>query len=332
MPYRPKTTIAEVLAAYRALNPDAKRSGGEWKGFCPVCGGEDRFWISETKLGCRGCCPGKNNPDAFVAILKALGMGASHERDLPAGVVKRANATHERWRYEREMQERKTNEVRRAWDRSTPSDGTPGAVYLCYVRLCWPPAVALPTAVRWLERAHLPFTSGLPRDAAGAVAYVFVDDKGTVVSLDLEALTAKGQQPTHRWRRTCGLKGRGLFYVEAPGAELQITEGAVSALAARWLRNAAAAATGGTGVNALAAVHWPRVRIHVDGDRAGRKYALTALDVLPSEVTVDIERYAPGTDAADQLKGIVLSSDMEKDQKTVHNTIQAGWNHYLSQS
>ena len=347
----PRNTIdlADALVAYRTLMPEAKRSGGEWKGPCPVCGGEDRFWITETKLGCRGCCPGKNNPAAFVAILKALGLGAPRERDLDPGMVRRANETHERWRRKREVQGRKLNEAHQAWGRATLVDGTPGAVYLRWVRLCWPPAVALPPAVRWLERVHLPFTSGLERSVAGAVVFAFTDDNGTVVSVDLEALTAEGRRPAKRWRRTCGLKGQGLFHVNAPGEELQIAEGAVSALAARWLLNAPAVATGGTGTQALVAVQLPRARIHVDGDRAGRKCALAAIDVLPGGIDVGIERYPAGTDAADRLKdelwageashdnyekqriGIVPTSGVKAKQEAVHSAIQAAWSHHLSQ-
>ena len=61
------------VSAYLALFPDARMMSGEWKGPCPVCGGEDRFWIvpSSGVFGCRGCEPGKT-PEGRIAAQRIL--------------------------------------------------------------------------------------------------------------------------------------------------------------------------------------------------------------------------------------------------------------------
>ena len=221
----------------------------------------------------------------------------------------------------------------------------PAAVYLCQARVCWPPSRALPASVRWLRRAHFPIEKEVPRDASGAVVFAFTDETGQLAGMDLEALTAGGQRPARRWRRSCGLKGRGLFRLEAPGAELQIAEGAVNALAARWLQSGPAVATGGTSVDALAAVSHARARIHVDGDPGGRKWALSVLDALPASAVVEIAHYAAGTDAADRWRGDMQTSTAyretygphggtraaEAEQETRQRAARAAWSHHLSQ-
>ena len=53
-----------------------KKHGTELKGPCPVDGGTDRFSVGKDgTIYCRHCQPGKNNPDAFRAILEAAGFG-----------------------------------------------------------------------------------------------------------------------------------------------------------------------------------------------------------------------------------------------------------------
>ena len=201
------TEIGELLKAYLAITPSARRSGGEWKGPCPVCGGDDRFWINESRLGCRGCRPGKNNPAAFLAIVKALGGRAQEAPDLDPAMLRRNKEKMDQWR--RRKRGCTMEMAHQAWLRATPGDGTPAAVYLCRARVCWPAALALPPSVRWLKRTQFPITKGVPRDAAGAVVFAFTDETGQLAGMDLEALTASGQRPPARWRRSCGQKGRG---------------------------------------------------------------------------------------------------------------------------
>lgn len=52
-----------------------KRSGREWKGPCPVCGGEDRFYVlPDGYFYCRQCLPDSGNFARFMEILKVLGF------------------------------------------------------------------------------------------------------------------------------------------------------------------------------------------------------------------------------------------------------------------
>ena len=240
----------------------------------------------------------------------------------------------ERLQRERERHASMVQEAQEAWSEARAADGGPGAMYLRMERMCWPPTIVLPPAVRWLPRSHLlqiwsaktarerpprtserreytprhPPTYGLAAEAAGVVVYAFTDDEGGVASVDLEALTTHGRRPARRWRRTLGPKGAGLFRVHAAGEELQIVEGAVSALAARWLLDAPAVAAGGTLVSALTCVQAPRARVHVDGDRGGRRWARAAIEALRAPVLVDIEGYARGVDVADCLKHTIQTS------------------------
>lgn len=71
-----RPTHAEIVGAYEATTGKLKLAGSEHHGPCPVCGGEDRFWINrDGGLGCRGCEPSESNPGAFKAIMSALGFG-----------------------------------------------------------------------------------------------------------------------------------------------------------------------------------------------------------------------------------------------------------------
>ena len=66
-----RPVLQDVLDAWPNLN----RRGREWVGPCPSCGGTDRFWVKQDgRIGCRGCNPGKDNPDAYRAIMEALGF------------------------------------------------------------------------------------------------------------------------------------------------------------------------------------------------------------------------------------------------------------------
>ena len=51
-----RESVDQILAAYRARGLQPRRSGPEWHGPCPSCGGRDRFWIgSDGRVGCRQC-------------------------------------------------------------------------------------------------------------------------------------------------------------------------------------------------------------------------------------------------------------------------------------
>ena len=55
----------DILGVARNLGARLRRSGGEWVGPCPVCGGTDRFAINPSKglWNCRGCGRGGDTID-----------------------------------------------------------------------------------------------------------------------------------------------------------------------------------------------------------------------------------------------------------------------------
>ena len=60
--------IVDIAQAAGSLG--LKKSGGEYKGPCPNCGGNDRFWLAKGRVhpilaSCRGC-------DDFAGIAKAI--------------------------------------------------------------------------------------------------------------------------------------------------------------------------------------------------------------------------------------------------------------------
>ena len=305
---------SEIIAAYRQRHPDAALKYGAWTGPCPACGGEDRFWIPESEArpwGCRRCEPGRNKPEAVRNILEALGLWGRKTKPEPVNhSPESALARMETERKRRQEEQKRIRYARGRWDRAVPAGDTPAARYLKQVRRVWPPETAIPRAVRWLDGALLSNTA--PPSAAGAILWAFTLVDGTVQAVGMEALTRNGEHTRPRWRRTFGLLKNAMFRVGGPATVLHVCEGPVDALAARWLGDASAMATGGKGglaklrpdhVAACKTVH-----IHVDADSAGRRAAqqtykrLTRAEV---DVTGTFYRTSGPTDAADWLHQVI---------------------------
>lgn len=57
---------------------DPRREGKEWKGPCPLCGGDDRFHVGEKPngealVGCRVCMDGQPDGQArFIAAVRQV--------------------------------------------------------------------------------------------------------------------------------------------------------------------------------------------------------------------------------------------------------------------
>ena len=72
-----KPDFADWRDKAAALN--LKKRGNALIGPCPSCGGNDRFSVTKSAAGgalffCRHCQPGRDNPQAAKAILKAAGF------------------------------------------------------------------------------------------------------------------------------------------------------------------------------------------------------------------------------------------------------------------
>ena len=85
----------DVLGALHNRNWPGKKHGSEWKGPCPLCKGDDRFWVGTKGAHCRQC--GLGRKAFWKALLKELGLGrkAKHAPAVAPVVVPdkpRANA------------------------------------------------------------------------------------------------------------------------------------------------------------------------------------------------------------------------------------------------
>ena len=148
----------------------------------------------------------------------------------------------------------------------------------------------------------------MPAHAAGAIVYAFRQPGGaTIRAVGLDALDADGRRPDQasgvkgdRWRRTFGVNRGAAFEAAAGGGETVLCEGAVTALAARWLHpGCRVLATGGTsGLEAAARQVKGRLVLEVDGDAAGRTVVARIQAARPLG-EVDVEFALAGHDAAD---------------------------------
>ena len=294
-----------LVGAYRSVCPDAKRVGSEWTGPCPVCGGDDRFWINMRtgSLGCRGCSPGRKNPKAYQRVLRALGLGGKpaiqHQRILTA-----------REKADKHDRRRRIHAAQQLWHHAGTAAGTPVETYLVMHRTVWPGDRPLPDSIRWLPRSSMGRTGrGMPQGAVGVMICAYTTVEAHLNAVSMEALRQNGMRPGNRWRRTFGVRrGAGaLFRIGQPtDMSVHVAEGEVSAIAVAGRRIIrCVVATGGSwALRDLPQWALPmgtaRVMLHVDGDRAGEDAALAvARPLMAAGIAVGFARYPPGRDAAD---------------------------------
>ena len=89
-----RESVEQVLAAYHALGLEAKRTGLEYHGPCPSCGGKDRWHVGPDASGgslmaCRQC-------GDFRAIAGALGLGRPTDGEPDTAVMDQARAERAR--------------------------------------------------------------------------------------------------------------------------------------------------------------------------------------------------------------------------------------------
>ena len=288
---------------------DLTRRGREWVGPCPLCGGDDRFHVRDSggraAVGCRGCIDGQPDGERAVRFGELLRAAfpdrASATARSPAKVPRTPPAPvngHEAAR---------GAIAGRLWAAAVPGDDTPARVYLAG-RSVWPPdgiGPGLPAPVRWLPRG------AVGRDvaadwydcrphAAGVLVFAYRLPGGDLAAVELEALLTDGTRPDPRWRRTYGPRTGAAFEAAAGGGATVLCEGAVTALAARWLHpGCRVLATGGTsGLEAAARQVRGRLVLEVDDDAAGRAVVARIQAARPLG-EVDVEFALAGHDAAD---------------------------------
>ena len=304
-----------------------KRTGREWCGPCPVCGGHDRFHVRPLRdgtalVGCRGCIDGRT-PDerrhAFAQVLctafpeRSNGRGArgssGNGKDWEQGsgwvaLPPRRSAVGK-------AQAIPSARAGAVWTQGRHPDSTPGATYLVQRRV-WPPpelGVRLPRDCRWVpaERWQAIKVGQIPRLpplAAGVLVFAYRGMQGLIQAVSCEAVRTDGRLCSPRWRRSFGEKADAWFVV-GPGQRCYV-EGECDALAARWLKLglAGAACGGGAGIKSLrlprqGAGSW----LLPDGDDAGYDAAVRAHGRNP-RLTV-AWRESDGGDPAADLRELI---------------------------
>ena len=214
--------------------------------------------------------------------------------------------------------------VRRVWRAAERPEGTPGHAWAAS-RHAFPPvsvAPEFPGDVRWLpgERAPEPCEEakwcGLPRGAAGALAFAYRRDGGEGQAVSLVAVTAEGKRVPWFASRTAKIRALGpraeaLCVLRRAGAAdpVYVLEGEVTALAALhapWVGHGWVVAVGGTsGLRRLAADRLPGkgpIVLYADGEAAGRLAAREArAAALRMGRAARVVESAQGMDAADEL-------------------------------
>ena len=319
-----------------------KKIGDELKGACPVCGGTDRFHVKlisygDALIGCRGCMDGQPRGTGFAEVLAVVFPDRAHRREKvytkPSCSFPRF-AGHDLPRVRTPKTATGATVAQRIWAAATLADDSPTRVYLAK-RRCFPPSGTggrLPNTVRCLSKQAAPRRckgwSGLPDGAHCAAVFAYHTTAGDVQAVMLEALSARGERlpGIKRWRRTVGEKKGCVFcagehFSEAAG--IVVTEGEVSAMAARWIYpKCIVLATGGTaGLQAWRPSSTQTslpVIIEADGDLEGSNAARTlqaALDAQGVTVRVVWRDLELGYDTADDLAKWLLERAASAEHK-----------------
>ena len=175
----------------------------------------------------------------------------------------------------------------------------------------------------------------MTKQTAGALVFAYRLPGGDLAAVELEALLTDGTRPDPRWRKTFGQKKGAAFEAAAGGGETVLCEGAVTALAARWLHpGCRVLACGGTSGLEAAAQHVKgRLVLEVDGDKAGRTAALELAQRLrQAGRDVTLEFNPQGMDPVDVWESIVgeRAAIMEFDRgMTRTEADRAAWDEHL---
>ena len=288
---------------------DLTRRGLEFVGPCPLCGGDDRFHVRDSggraAVGCRGCIDGQPDGERAKRFGELLRAVFPARAVTPVRFPPRVPRTPAAPGNGHEAARRAI--ARRLWAAAVPADDTPARAYLAG-RSVWPPdgiGPSLPASVRWLPRGAVGRDVAadwydVPEHAAGVLVFAYRLPGGDLAAVELEALLTDGTRPDPRWRRTYGPRTGAAFEAAPGGGATVLCEGAVTALAARWLHpGCRVLATGGTsGLEAAARQVRGRLVLEVDGDVAGRAVVARIQAARPLG-EVDVEFALAGHDAAD---------------------------------
>ena len=305
---------------------EGRRSGSEWKGPCPKCGGTDRFHVAPGRKQpvlayCRHGCPySELKREVFGDRLRDRSRsvpGPCTPRRAPVPAVPGAAEPSVREEEDAGGATMRGPCRARTWWRDSqpvPVDPNHPARRWAAHRNLWPPRERFPDMLRWVGRTDGPgsLVAGLwrlPEWAAGpckaprAVQLIHVDAHGRPREDKLAGPTSA----------TTGPQGGRVFVVGellAVAGIVHVAEGIADALAIAAHCEGAAIAAGSTANTPKLAPDLGRLRkpvaIWPDGDPAGRKAASELMRRLRESDVVVREMPTPdGEDPASWIPGVV---------------------------
>ena len=336
------------MKAFRNPLPDAadwaerldlvKLSARHWAGPCPLCGGHDRFHVTQgvqrTLVGCRGCMDTEvpeTRRKRFGRLLREVfpDMATRNRSRQYQGVHGRKSCTYTTHPgTKKDPPQTDPDLIRTLWSLSLPLAGTPGETYLVKRRL-WPPGnqapFPLPDCIAWLPQEQAippePGWPGIPKELPGAIIIRY-DLGADIGSVHLIGIKQNGTplQPPNRpaWRRNTG-SPRGTHcllpaFARTPEKRtgLVISEGITTALACAWLHPGSDSMSIGSLNNAgsidLSPVTpYQRILINTDGDEhyQGHRLGTALYKRLHLLSHNPVIYYRTHGDAADELASTI---------------------------
>lgn len=286
---------ADILEEALARGVKLRKSGSDYRGPCPVCGGTDRFVVTPKKQAfiCRGAIGGgvikmvqHIEGLSFIAACEAIngrpspafGSRKQTQEEREAIKRRRAHANAERERRAQESQDNERQNQRRAgsiWYAAGKIDGTPAEAYL-NGRGIPTPASGWPECLRFHPSVSYPRASEMP-----ALICRVDNAQGVPVAIWRIFLTADGRKASVSHAKLgLGPASGGAVRIGGDSAEIGIAEGVESALGAWSLIGRVMPVWAALSTSGMAGFMPPselkRITIFPDGDkpikRNGREF------------------------------------------------------------
>ena len=303
-------------------------------GPCPLCGGDDRFHVTQrgprALVGCRGCIDNekphtraKRYGDLIETVFPELSRRRAPQTTTRNHLSRNTDA-HKKRHAKSPIKTTKNdnNQARNIlplllWDLSTDLFPGPGAQYLINRKLHpnHEPVTAFKD-IRWIKKKNCPRNHpgwpGLPEDATGAIIVSYRQYENIRAVL-LEAITSKASHTTTRWRRVFGKpNGAYLKITKDRSAQIVITEGYTSALATHWLYPdhdvvsiGSTSNTGHIARNFKSNFEIKHIIIDTDGDEGGHTAAWSLYHQLREQKINPALLLRMNGDAADELYTLI---------------------------
>lgn len=313
----------DILEEARALGAKLRKTGTEWVGPCPACGGKDRFGVNPSKkvFICRGAAGG----DVIAMTMHLSGvdfLGACEKltsKSPPRGKSKELSQQQkdeiERKRAVREEESRKHDaeanerEARRAataadiWAACTPIAGTLAEVYINARGIPTPPQ-GWPDCLGFHNGLIYELDTGLGSFPA---LIARVDDVGgDLIAIWREYLShdGRGKAPVPNPKLGLGPAAGGAVRIGGVGRKIGVAEGLLTALAVWTMLQYKFPVWPTLSTSGMKGVEFPleveHVDIFPDGDVPVKKQGEEFVPVA----------IPPGRDAAQKLRARVIDQQM----------------------